>query len=221
MEGPVFLLKHGHPISAHHISLIIKRFNKVKVNVSSHFLIIGSPPIWKTDSTVVYSLNVIFCILTDSLKNPSRCKCFMSLLSDTYETSGAQTWTCSGPLQVWNSNAVKDEFMGQVVLTASAKDSTDPQMLQLRKSGQQMADEMPGSVSLRVVTATQLIAIWARHRQRWMTDLHLLSDVCQESSTETKYRNCFFFILKFTINNTLKNCVKGWLLFIQLLPLTV
>ena len=49
--------------------------------------------------------------------------------------------------------------MGQVVLAASPKDSPDPQRLQLRKSGQQMADEMPGSVSLRVVTATQLIAM--------------------------------------------------------------
>lgn len=62
--------------------------------------------------------------------------------------------------QVWNSNAVKDEFMGQVVLSGAAKDSSDPQKLQLRKGGRQAADDMPGNISLRIVTATQLTAIW-------------------------------------------------------------
>ncbi|KAM6907588.1 calpain-5-like [Xenentodon cancila] len=61
-------------------------------------------------------------------------------------------------VEVWNSNAVKDEFMGQVVLAGSVKDTTEPQRLQLRKSGQQMS-EMPGSVALRVITTTQLLAL--------------------------------------------------------------
>uniref|UniRef100_A0AAY5KUA5 Calpain 6 n=1 Tax=Esox lucius TaxID=8010 RepID=A0AAY5KUA5_ESOLU len=59
-------------------------------------------------------------------------------------------------VEVWNSNAVKDQFMGQVVLTGSAKDSTNPQRLNLRKSGRAMADEMPGSITLRIVTTTEL-----------------------------------------------------------------
>ena len=57
---------------------------------------------------------------------------------------------------MWNSNAVKDEFMGQVVLSGSVKDPASPQRLQLRKGGGQMADEMPGNITLRIVTATQL-----------------------------------------------------------------
>lgn len=65
----------------------------------------------------------------------------------------------TGLLQVWNSNAVKDEFMGQVVLSGLVKDTSDPQRLQLRKSGRQMADEMPGNISLRIITSTQLTAI--------------------------------------------------------------
>eukprot|EP00064_Thunnus_orientalis_P010941 superscaffoldBa00001530_g10970 len=60
---------------------------------------------------------------------------------------------------VWNSNPVKDEFMGQVVLSGSVKDITEPQKLQLRKQGRQMADEMPGSISLRIVTSSQLTNI--------------------------------------------------------------
>ncbi|KAJ8412436.1 hypothetical protein AAFF_G00127720 [Aldrovandia affinis] len=59
-------------------------------------------------------------------------------------------------VQVWNSNAVQDQFMGQVVLAASLKDPTDPQKLQLRKRGPEMADEMPGTISLRVITSSQL-----------------------------------------------------------------
>ncbi|CAG00593.1 unnamed protein product, partial [Tetraodon nigroviridis] len=62
-------------------------------------------------------------------------------------------------VEVWNSNAVKDEFMGQVVLSGSPKDSPNPQKLQLRKAGRNATDEMPGSITLKIVTATQLTAI--------------------------------------------------------------
>ncbi|KAM9789047.1 calpain-5-like [Neosynchiropus ocellatus] len=62
-------------------------------------------------------------------------------------------------VEVWNSNAVKDQFMGQVVLSGSVKDPTEPQRLKLRKQGRQMADEMPGTITLRIVTSTQLTAI--------------------------------------------------------------
>lgn len=49
--------------------------------------------------------------------------------------------------------------MGQVVLSGSTKDTFDPQTLQLRKQGRQQADEMPGNISLKIVTFTQLTAI--------------------------------------------------------------
>ncbi|XP_068600210.1 calpain-5-like [Brachionichthys hirsutus] len=62
-------------------------------------------------------------------------------------------------VEVWNSNAVKDEFMGQVVLSGSASDTPDPQRLQLRKQGRHMADEMPGFIFVRIVTSTQLLGI--------------------------------------------------------------
>lgn len=62
-------------------------------------------------------------------------------------------------VEVWNSNPVKDEFMGQVVLSGSVKDTSSPQRLQLRKRGRQMADEMPGTISVRIVTSTQLTAM--------------------------------------------------------------
>ncbi|KAI4813778.1 hypothetical protein KUCAC02_003008 [Chaenocephalus aceratus] len=62
-------------------------------------------------------------------------------------------------VEVWNSNAVKDEFMGQVVLSGSVKDTFSPQRLQLRKRGRQMADEMPGTISVRILTSTQLTAM--------------------------------------------------------------
>lgn len=62
-------------------------------------------------------------------------------------------------VEVWNSNTVKDQFMGQVVLAGSVTDSNAPQKLQLRKKGSQMADEMPGSISLRIATASKLTDI--------------------------------------------------------------
>ncbi|PWS22934.1 hypothetical protein DKP78_15790, partial [Enterococcus faecium] len=62
-------------------------------------------------------------------------------------------------VEVWNSNAVKDQFMGQVVLTADLNDKSGPQKLQLRKRGSQAANEMPGTVTLRVVSARELTAM--------------------------------------------------------------
>ncbi|KAJ7996655.1 hypothetical protein DPEC_G00239290 [Dallia pectoralis] len=57
---------------------------------------------------------------------------------------------------VWNSNAVKDQFMGQVILSGSVKDSANPQRLTLRKSGSAKADEVPGTIALRIVTLAEL-----------------------------------------------------------------
>ncbi|KAL0994057.1 hypothetical protein UPYG_G00117260 [Umbra pygmaea] len=60
-------------------------------------------------------------------------------------------------VEVWNSNAVKDQFMGQVVLKGSIKDSSEAQRLSLRKRG--LSDEMPGFITLRIVTSTELTSM--------------------------------------------------------------
>ncbi|MCJ8748362.1 hypothetical protein PDJAM_G00164000 [Pangasius djambal] len=62
-------------------------------------------------------------------------------------------------IQVWNSNDVKDQFMGQVVLPASLKDSADPQTLKLKRGTSETSEEMPGTISLRVVTSRELAAM--------------------------------------------------------------
>lgn len=59
---------------------------------------------------------------------------------------------------MWNSNAVKDEFMGQVVLPGLENDTTQPQRLRLKKAGQ-TSEDMPGSIDLKIVTSTQLTAM--------------------------------------------------------------
>lgn len=74
--------------------------------------------------------------------------------------------------QVWNSNSVKDKFMGQVVLSGLPKDSPNPQKLQLRKGGRHTSDEMPGSITLKIVTATQLTSIWPL-RWNWLRSIFL------------------------------------------------
>ncbi|XP_037544043.1 calpain-5 [Nematolebias whitei] len=61
-------------------------------------------------------------------------------------------------VEVWNRNAVKDEFMGQVLLPGSPTDNSNPQKLVLQTSGKQATDEMP-HINLRIVTSTQLTAI--------------------------------------------------------------
>lgn len=107
-------------------------------------------------------------------------------------TRQAHTFHLECSSQVWNSNAVKDEFMGQVVLSGLAKDSSDPQRLQLRKRGRQMADEMPGQIGLRIVTSTQLTAIWLDWWPRGRR-FCLKSGVNKTPAKKKKYWPVFFF----------------------------
>ncbi|XP_066515238.1 calpain-5-like isoform X2 [Hoplias malabaricus] len=60
-------------------------------------------------------------------------------------------------IQVWNSNPIKDQFMGQVVLPATLKDSADQQKIPLKRNGGQ--SETSGHISLRVVTFRELTAM--------------------------------------------------------------
>ncbi|XP_035265940.1 calpain-5-like [Anguilla anguilla] len=62
-------------------------------------------------------------------------------------------------VQVWSSCTMQDQFLGQVVLPASQKDLAEPQKLQLHKRGQQTTEQMPGTVTLKVVTSSQLTAM--------------------------------------------------------------
>ncbi|XP_070699757.1 calpain-5-like [Pempheris klunzingeri] len=124
----------------------------------SHVYIHGAEGLQKQDSTGGADPYVIIYCEGHSVKSTVR----TDTLQPEFATSGL--FYRKKPrkpitVEVWNSNAVKDEFMGQVVLSASAKDTFDPQKLQLRKRGRQMADEMPGSISLRIVTSTQLTAM--------------------------------------------------------------
>ncbi|KPP78698.1 calpain-5-like, partial [Scleropages formosus] len=59
-------------------------------------------------------------------------------------------------VEVWNSNALQDEFMGQVVLTASVQDSAERRNIRLQNRGQDAGDETPGTITLRVITSAQL-----------------------------------------------------------------
>ncbi|XP_061090904.1 calpain-5-like [Conger conger] len=62
-------------------------------------------------------------------------------------------------VQVWNSCTVQDQFLGEVVLPATLKDLAEPQKLQLHKRGQGMEEEMPGTITFKVVTSSQLTAM--------------------------------------------------------------
>ncbi|XP_041863849.1 calpain-5-like [Melanotaenia boesemani] len=124
----------------------------------THVYIHGAEGLQKQDSTGGADPYVIISCEGQSVKS-TICK---DTLQPKFETSAIfYRKKPRNPItvEVWNSNAVKDEFMGQVVLPARATDTTDPQTLQLKKSARQMADEMAGRISLRVVTATQLTAM--------------------------------------------------------------
>ncbi|XP_057676501.1 calpain-5-like [Corythoichthys intestinalis] len=126
--------------------------------VVTHIYIHAAEGLQNQDSTGGADPYVIISSEGHSVKSPIQ----KDTLTPEFETSGVfYRKKPRKPLtvQIWNSNAVQDQFMGQVVLSGSPKDTTDPQRLRLRKQGRNMADEMPGSISLRIVTSTQLTAI--------------------------------------------------------------
>ncbi|KAL4631186.1 calpain-5-like isoform X1 [Arapaima gigas] len=59
-------------------------------------------------------------------------------------------------VQIWNRNLMKDRFMGQVVLKAALKDSTEPQTLKLQRRDQEGAEGTLGTISVKVITSYQL-----------------------------------------------------------------
>ncbi|KAM4663042.1 calpain-6 [Discoglossus pictus] len=59
-------------------------------------------------------------------------------------------------IQVWDSNIICDQFLGQVLLASSPSDSTDMQSLQLHGKVGREAEEMPGRISVKVVSSDDL-----------------------------------------------------------------
>ncbi|TUP17201.1 Calpain-5 [Bagarius yarrelli] len=62
-------------------------------------------------------------------------------------------------VQVWNQATVKEQFLGQVVLPATLNDSTEPQTLKLRRGTSLTSEELPGFITIQVVTSSELTAM--------------------------------------------------------------
>lgn len=58
--------------------------------------------------------------------------------------------------QVWNSNLLSDQFLGQAVLAASPGDPREQQTLRLRGRGGGEAAEVPGHITVKVLSSDDL-----------------------------------------------------------------
>ncbi|NXB55266.1 CAN5 protein, partial [Struthidea cinerea] len=59
-------------------------------------------------------------------------------------------------IQVWNSNLLSDQFLGQAVLAASPGDPREQQTLRLRGRGGREAAEVPGRITVKVLSSDDL-----------------------------------------------------------------
>ncbi|XP_019395947.1 PREDICTED: calpain-6 [Crocodylus porosus] len=66
---------------------------------------------------------------------------------------------CPITVQVWNSNILCDQFLGQVLLAASPSDPREQQTLQLQGKGGGEADEMPGHITVKVVSSDDFMEL--------------------------------------------------------------
>ncbi|NXX15152.1 CAN6 protein, partial [Podargus strigoides] len=62
-------------------------------------------------------------------------------------------------VQVWNSNVLCDQFLGQAVLAASPSDPREQQTLQLRGRGSPDAAEVPGHITVKVFSSDDLVEL--------------------------------------------------------------
>ncbi|NXF59394.1 CAN6 protein, partial [Ciccaba nigrolineata] len=62
-------------------------------------------------------------------------------------------------VQVWNSNVLCDQFLGQAVLAASPSDPREEQTLQLRGRGSREAEEVPGHITVKVFSSDDLVEL--------------------------------------------------------------
>uniref|UniRef100_A0A8D0KQ20 Calpain 6 n=1 Tax=Strix occidentalis caurina TaxID=311401 RepID=A0A8D0KQ20_STROC len=62
-------------------------------------------------------------------------------------------------VQVWNSNVLCDQFLGQAVLAASPSDPREEQTLQLRGRGSREAEEVPGHITVKVFSSDDLLEL--------------------------------------------------------------
>ncbi|NWH58942.1 CAN6 protein, partial [Geococcyx californianus] len=62
-------------------------------------------------------------------------------------------------IQVWNSNILCDQFLGQAVLTASPSDPREQQTLQLRGRGSREAAVVPGRITVKVFSSDDLVEL--------------------------------------------------------------
>ncbi|NXA32535.1 CAN5 protein, partial [Eudromia elegans] len=62
-------------------------------------------------------------------------------------------------VQVWNSNVLCDQFLGQALLPASPGDPSEEQTLQLRGRGSWEAAEVPGRITVKVFSSDDLVAL--------------------------------------------------------------
>ncbi|XP_074458175.1 calpain-6 isoform X1 [Larus michahellis] len=62
-------------------------------------------------------------------------------------------------VQVWNSNVLCDQFLGQAVLAALPSDPREEQTLQLRGRGSREAAEVPGHITVKVFSSDDLVEL--------------------------------------------------------------
>ncbi|XP_053129228.1 calpain-6 isoform X2 [Hemicordylus capensis] len=62
-------------------------------------------------------------------------------------------------VQLWHHDICSDRFLGQVLLTASPSDPRDLQTLRLCGRGRREAEEMPGHITVKVVSSDDLVEL--------------------------------------------------------------
>ena len=67
-------------------------------------------------------------------------------------------FSTSGP-QIYNKNMIVDTFLGQVVLFSDPNERQEQHTLHLRDKGNRQDSDLPGTLTVRLITSTTLTNI--------------------------------------------------------------
>nr|XP_014348911.1 PREDICTED: calpain-5 [Latimeria chalumnae] len=62
-------------------------------------------------------------------------------------------------IEIWNSNVVRDTFMGQVTLAGDTEDLQQQHSLHLQDKGNRKSSDLPGTITVKVITSNVLTSI--------------------------------------------------------------
>lgn len=108
------------------------------------------------------SLPSVPCVFSPVVFSLATAYCLLSFLSSLFLLPLSLSDLCLPPTsgeQIYNKNMIVDTFLGQVILYSDPNERQEQHTLHLRDKGSRQDNDLPGTVTVRLVTSIVLTNI--------------------------------------------------------------